>query len=52
MGGACRTYGERGSVYRLLVGKPKGKSPLGIPTRGSTGNIKMGLFMKRDWGGA
>jgi len=29
MGGACSTYGERSSVYRVLVGKPEGKRPLG-----------------------
>jgi len=29
MGGVCRTYGERRSVYRVLVGKPEGKDHLG-----------------------
>jgi hypothetical protein len=29
MGGACSTYGERRSAYRVLVGKREGDSPLG-----------------------
>jgi len=30
MGGACSAYGgERRDVYRVVVGKPEGKSPLG-----------------------
>ena len=31
MGGACSAYGERRGVYRVLVGKPKGKNHLGDP---------------------
>jgi hypothetical protein len=31
MGGAGSTYGERSAVYRVLMGKPKGKKPLRIP---------------------
>jgi hypothetical protein len=31
MGRACSTYGERRGVYRVLVGKPEGKRPLGRP---------------------
>ena len=27
MGGTCSAYGERSGVYRVLVGKPEGKSP-------------------------
>jgi hypothetical protein len=30
MGMACRAYGEWRGVYRVLVGKPEGKRPLGI----------------------
>jgi hypothetical protein len=33
MGGACSTYGERRGVYRVLVGKPEVKRPLGRPRR-------------------
>jgi hypothetical protein len=29
MGGACSTNGENMNMYRLLVGKPEGKRPLG-----------------------
>ena len=31
MGGACSAYGEWRSACRVLVGKPKGKIPLGKP---------------------
>jgi hypothetical protein len=31
-------------VYRLLVGKPEGKGPLGRPRSRWVGNIKMGLL--------
>ena len=31
MGGACSAYGERRGVYRVLVGKPEVKRPLGRP---------------------
>jgi len=33
MGGACSAYGERRGVYRVLVGNPEGKRPLGRPRR-------------------
>ena len=35
--------GERRGVYRVLVGKPEGKRPLGRPRRRWEDNIKMGL---------
>jgi hypothetical protein len=35
--------GERRGVYRVLVGKPDGKRPLGKPRRRWEDNIKMGL---------
>jgi hypothetical protein len=41
MGEACSVYGERKDVYRVLVGKPKGKRPLGRPMRRWEDNIKM-----------
>jgi len=31
--GACCMYGERTGVYKVLVGKPEGKRPLGRPKR-------------------
>ena len=43
MGGACSTYGERRVVYRVLVGKPEGKRPLGVPRSRWEDNIKMNL---------
>ena len=35
--------GERRVVYRVLVGKPEGKRPLGRPRRRWEDNIKMDL---------
>jgi hypothetical protein len=35
--------GEKKNVYRLLLGKPRGKKPLGRPRRGWIDNIKIGL---------
>jgi hypothetical protein len=35
--------GEGRGVYRVLVGRPEGKRPLGIPRRTWEDNINMGL---------
>jgi hypothetical protein len=35
--------GEKRNAYRLLVGKPEGKGPLGRPRRRWVDNIKMDL---------
>jgi hypothetical protein len=35
--------GKNMNTYRLLVGKPQGKRPLGGPRRRWANNIKMGL---------
>jgi hypothetical protein len=45
MGGSCSTNGEKRNAYRLLVGKPEGKRPLGRPRRTSrwVDNIRMDL---------
>ena len=43
MGGACSTYWERRGVYRVLVGKPEGKRPLGRPRHGWVDNIEVDL---------
>jgi len=43
MGGAFSTYGERRGVYRVLVGKPEGKRPLGRSRHRREDNIKMDL---------
>jgi hypothetical protein len=44
---------EKRNVYRLLVGKPEGKRPLGRPRRRWIDNIKMDLLEIRvsvvDW---
>ena len=53
MGGACNTYGERRDVYRVLVGKPEGKRPLGRTRLRWENNIKMDFQEVRcggmDW---
>jgi hypothetical protein len=41
MGGACSPNGGKEEVYRLLVGNPEGKRPLGRPRRRWMDNIKM-----------
>jgi len=41
-GGHVALMGRRG-VYRVLVGKPEGKRPLGRPGRKWEGNVKMDL---------
>ena len=43
MGGAYSMYGVRRDVYRVLVGKPEGKRPLGRPRRRWEENIKTDL---------
>jgi hypothetical protein len=43
--------GERGGAYRVLVGIPEGKRPLGRPRRRWEDNIKMDLE-EMGWGGA
>jgi len=48
MGWACGMYGERKGAYRVLMGKPEGKRPLGRPkyrweynTKNVSSRIKM-----------
>jgi hypothetical protein len=47
--------GEKTNVYRLLVGKPEGKRPLGRPRLRWMDNIKMNLLERGlnvvDWVG-
>jgi hypothetical protein len=43
MGRACGTNGETRNSYRILVGKPEGKSPLGKPRSRWVDNIKIDL---------
>jgi hypothetical protein len=40
---------EKRTAYRILVGKPERKRPLGKPTRRWVGNIKMDLS-EIEWG--
>jgi hypothetical protein len=47
MGRTCCTNGNKRSAYRILVGKPKRKRPLGRPRHRRLDNIKMYL----GWGG-
>jgi hypothetical protein len=50
MGRACSTNGEKRNAYRILVGKPEGKRPLGRPRRRWEDNIRMDLI-QIGWGG-
>jgi hypothetical protein len=43
MGRACGTNGDKRNVYRLLVGKPEGKRPLGRSRHKWVNNIKIDL---------
>jgi len=43
-----RVWGQGRGVYRVLVGKPEGKRPLGRPRRRWEDNIKMDLFRKME----
>jgi hypothetical protein len=49
MGGACSTNGEKRNTYKLLVGKPEGRRPLGRPRRRSVDNIRLDL-VEVGWG--
>jgi hypothetical protein len=48
--GACSPNEGKRNAYRLLVGKPEGKRPLGRPRRRLVDNIKMDL-LEIGWGG-
>jgi hypothetical protein len=50
MGRACGTYGDKRNAYRILVGKPEGKIPIGRPRRRWVGNIKIGHRETRWYG--
>jgi hypothetical protein len=53
MGESCNTNGEESKECRLLVGKPKGKRPLGRSRRRWVDNIRMDLeevgWRNVDW---
>jgi hypothetical protein len=40
---ACSTNVEKSNAYRIFVGKPEGKRPLGRPKRRCVDNIKIDL---------
>jgi hypothetical protein len=44
---------KKSNTYRILVGKPEGRGPLGRPRRRCVGNIKMNLreigWYGMDW---
>jgi hypothetical protein len=47
--GICSTNGEKRNAYRLLVGKPEGRRPLGRLRRGWVDNIRIDL-LELGWG--
>jgi hypothetical protein len=47
--GHVARMGEKRNAYRLLVGKPEGKRPLGKPRRRWVNNIRMDL-VEVGWG--
>ena len=53
--GHVARMGEKRGVYRVLVGKPEGRRPLGRPRRRWVDNIRMNLLevgcVYRDWFG-
>jgi hypothetical protein len=53
MGWECSTNGEKRNAYRILVGKPDGKRPLGRHRRRWEDNIRMDLreigWSGTDW---
>jgi hypothetical protein len=47
--GACSAYGERRDVFRVLVGKPEGKIPMGRHKHRWEENIEMDLQEVGCW---
>jgi hypothetical protein len=50
MGRAYNAHGEKKNAYRILVGKPEEKRPLGTPRLKWEDNIKIDL-REIEWGG-
>jgi hypothetical protein len=49
LAGHVTRRGEKRNAYRLFMGKPEGKRPLGRPRRRWVGNIRMDLG-EVEWG--
>jgi hypothetical protein len=49
IGWACSAYGGEERLYRVLVGKPERKRPLGRPRHKWDNNIKMDLQEGAWW---
>jgi hypothetical protein len=43
VGWTCGTHGGGRGIYRVLIGRPEGKRPLGRPRRRWEDNVKMDL---------
>jgi hypothetical protein len=50
LGRACSTNGKKRNAYRILVGKPQGKRPVGRPKCRLEDNIKINL-REIEWDG-
>jgi hypothetical protein len=50
MGRGCGTNGDKRNAYRISVGRPEGKRPLGRPKRRWVNNIKIDL-KEIEWNG-
>jgi hypothetical protein len=51
LAGHVTQMGEKMNAYKILVGNPEGKTPLGRPRRRCVNNIKMGLRDRIGWDG-
>jgi hypothetical protein len=51
MGRACSTQGEKRNAYRIFVGRPEGKRPLGRYKCRWEDNIKLYLKERMGWYG-
>jgi hypothetical protein len=49
LAGPVARMGEKRNAYRLLVGKPEGRRPLGRPRRRWLDNVRMDL-VEVEWG--
>jgi hypothetical protein len=50
VGRACGTHGGGEKLYKVLVGKPEGKRPLGTPRRRWEDGIRINLRETGLWG--